>query len=148
MVLDELPGRAGDSFRMDSGVAAVFCRPYPGPLHFHAGIAVMPSARRPEGYILVDHRESPGISQEDVAPGYVGLLVGKGQKFESGFVCCSHCQSEIILNPLRTRDRGYCPKCDRYICDSCAAELHRLGVCRTWAQVVDEIYEAAVKEGG
>jgi hypothetical protein len=100
-----------------------------------------------EGYALIDHRESPGLTPEDVAHAPGAIPVGKGQKFESAFITCSHCQRCVILRPDRTRDRGHCRKCDKYLCDECTAELHKTGICRPTAQIVDEILEAAIKAG-
>lgn len=103
------------------------------------------SKRSLEGYLMIDHRMSPGISQEDVAHVPDAIAVGKGQLFESATNECSHCQRGIILNPLRTRERGYCHKCDKYICTACSLLLHLSGICRPYQQLVDEIYERIAK---
>jgi hypothetical protein len=103
------------------------------------------SKRSLEGYALIDHRESPGLTPEDAAICPDGIPVGRGQLFESAFITCSHCQRGVVLNPDRTRERGYCRKCDKYICDQCTAALHNTGICRPYAQLVDEILEAALK---
>jgi hypothetical protein len=42
-----------------------------------------------------------------------------GKLLESATVTCSHCQRVVVLNPDRSRPRGYCSKCDHYICDLC-----------------------------
>jgi hypothetical protein len=105
------------------------------------------SKRSLEGYTMIDHRESPGITPEEAAQCPGTIPVGKGTMFESPFITCSHCQRGVVLNPDRSRPRGYCHKCDKYICDQCTAELFNTGVCRPIAQVVDEILEAAVKAG-
>ena len=87
----------------------------------------MRSKQSQEGYLLIDHRATHS-----------------GSLFESATVTCSHCQRQIVLNPNRSRDRAYCPKCDHYICDSC--ELTRVqtgGTCKTFKQIVDETYELA-----
>ncbi len=106
------------------------------------------SKRSLEGYILIDHRESPGITPEDVAHVPGAIAVGKGQLFESAFVSCSHCSSLIVLNPDRSRERGHCRKCDEYICDLCTEELFNTGICRSRAQIIDELLEAAVRQVG
>ena len=31
---------------------------------------------------------------------------------------CNHCNNVIVLNPERVRARGWCEKCDQYICDA------------------------------
>jgi hypothetical protein len=100
------------------------------------------SKRSLEGEMMIDHRESPGLRPEDVAHIPGAIAVGKGQLFESAIISCSHCPRIVVLNPDRSRERGYCRKCDDYICDFCTEELHRTGVCRTWVQVIDEILEA------
>lgn len=97
----------------------------------------MPSLRNHEGYLLLDHRNSPGVPDEIVRG--LGLPVGAGRNvFESATFTCKHCQAVVILNPNRTRERAYCRGCDHLICDGCAAEKHRTGLCRTFEQKVDE----------
>lgn len=66
----------------------------------------MATKARHEGYLLIDHTDSPGA----------GPIPG-GQKFEAATVTCSHCCRVVILNPNRVRARSYCAKCDHYICD-------------------------------
>lgn len=70
----------------------------------------MASLRRFEGVMITDHRAGPGV------PGFYqpGMLV------EEVTLSCVHCSGCWIANPDRERDRHYCPKCDRYICDGCA----------------------------
>lgn len=78
----------------------------------------MRSKRSHEGYLLIDHTNSPGLTEDILAPiGRSGPVVGEGQKFEAGVLTCAHCQRQVIINPLRTRDRNYCRKCDHYVCD-------------------------------
>lgn len=82
----------------------------------------MRNKRSQEGYLLVDNRAS-----------------GQGM-VESPTITCSHCQRVVVLNPLRTRERGYCPKCDSYICDECEAVRVASGFeCRPMKQVFDEL---------
>lgn len=95
------------------------------------------SKRKFEGCIIIDHRESPGITPAQ-AQGH-GPAVGKGQLYESATVQCVHCQRIVILNPLRTRARHYCAKCDDFQCDLCAGFP-----CKPMAQLFDEILNAAV----
>jgi len=105
------------------------------------------SKRELEGYLLIDHRESPGITPEEAAlAGKATLPIGRGRKFEAPSVKCSHCERLVIMNPLRTRDRAYCPKCDRYLCDDC--ELKRVisgGECYSYKQKIDDFINAAAK---
>jgi hypothetical protein len=83
---------------------------------------------------MIDHRESPGVSPAmSLSAG--APVVGSGQMFESATITCSHCNRVVILNPLRTRERGYCAKCDHYICDSPACNLD----CVPFAKVLDDL---------
>lgn len=95
------------------------------------------SQKSKEGYLLIDHRASPGTDQ-----------VPEGQTFESATVTCSHCHQGIVLNPNRSRERHYCMGCDHYICDVCAEIRKNTGLCRTMRQVMDEVHTQAVKAQG
>jgi hypothetical protein len=68
-----------------------------------------------EGYLMIDHRASPGIPGDP--------LMGEGKLFETKTNHCSHCGTVVIFNPFRTRDRAYCSNCDKYICDNCGLEM-------------------------
>ena len=79
------------------------------------------SIRSTEGYLIIDHRASPGLPADiyqrmgiKVPP---GMKVGEGQLTEIATMTCCHCNAIVILNPQRTRDRSYCRSCDGYICD-------------------------------
>lgn len=85
-----------------------------------------------EGYLLVDHRGSPGVTGE--AP--------PNSVFESATRNCAHCQRVVVMNPLRTRERHSCRKCDAYICDDCAAA----GECRPFVKLLDQA-ASAVEHG-
>ena len=80
----------------------------------------MPSINRKDGYLMVDHRFSPGLP-EDVAraSGYDPRFTREGQLFEAATMFCPHCGVTLVKNPLRKRDREYCRLCDHYICDIC-----------------------------
>jgi hypothetical protein len=75
-----------------------------------------------QGYLLVDHRASPGLPEDiALAAGYDPKWCGEGKVYEADTLTCSHCKGVIVKNPLRTRDRHYCAKCSgHYICDGCA----------------------------
>jgi len=101
----------------------------------------MSSLRRHEGYLLIDHKDSPGVPDSVI---HAMAAIGKptvgskaGETYESATVTCAHCQAQVVLNPNRQRPRHYCPKCDHYVCDTpaCATE------CRPYLKVV----EAAMK---
>jgi len=105
----------------------------------------MKSKRSHEGYILFDHSNSPGLP-DDVAR-KAGLPVGAGRGlFEAPTITCSHCQTVLVINPLRNREREYCRKCDHYICDGCGAAIKAGGECKTMAQVFDEVCEDAIRD--
>jgi len=105
----------------------------------------MTSKRSHEGYLLLDNRAGPGVSDEFSQK--AGLPPGAGKNlFECATITCSHCQQVLIVNPLRNRERAYCPKCDHYICDRCGA-LRALngGQCKTFRQIIEETQEQAVR---
>ena len=93
------------------------------------------SKREREGYLLIDHTDSPGLS---------GAL-GEGKKFEAATNTCSHCQRVVVMNPDRTRQRGHCYNCDHYICDGCAVAMKETGVCSSFDRFADDYLERALK---
>ena len=76
---------------------------------------------RSEGEIFLDHRASPGLTEEQARKmGYEPSLVSEGKLFEAATIQCVHCQQIAILNPLRMRERASCMACGgAYICDMC-----------------------------
>ena len=91
---------------------------------------MMFSKRSREAYVLIDHRNSPGISQEFVQANRLDVpAVGKGQTFESAMAICHCCGGDIILNPDRTREREWCMEHDAYMCDRCALTRKMTGAC-------------------
>lgn len=77
---------------------------------------------------------------------HAGLPPGAGRGvFEAATYTCTHCCRVVVINPIRTRDRVWCAKCDRYICDDCGAAMAASGVCRPFSKVVDEVQELASK---
>lgn len=77
-----------------------------------------------DGYLMVDHRASPGLPEAvALRMGLDPLALGEGKVFEASTVGCPHCGSHVVLNPMRTRERGHCMKCNRYICDACTAAM-------------------------
>lgn len=103
----------------------------------------MSSKRRHEGYLLVDQRESPGVPFN---PAMIGkpdaLLVSSGHTLESATITCAHCQVIVVLNPLRTRERGYCQKCDRYVCDNPGCNQ----ACAPFLAVIEQAQERAARQ--
>jgi hypothetical protein len=104
----------------------------------------MSSLRRHEGYFLVDNRNSDGVPEQLLQPLGIPPAAGRGL-FEAPIVMCSHCQKGVLLNPLRTRARPYCAKCDHYICDGCAAIMARTLECRPYKALVDKLQEEAAR---
>lgn len=99
--------------------------------------------RRHEGYLLVDNRNTPGISDELARS--AGMPAGHGRGvFEAPTITCSHCQTIVVINPNRTRERAYCPKCDHYLCDNCGAAYAQTRVCVTFKQIIETTQERAV----
>lgn len=88
---------------------------------------------RREGYLLIDHRASPGIGEGKLRANSV---------FEAATNTCVHCQRIVVLNPDRTRDRARCSRCDRYICDQCAVA----GECSPFERKLD-LALSAVEHG-
>jgi len=107
----------------------------------------MRSKRSQEGYLLIDHRNSPGIPDELAVPIGMPPGVGRGVQ-EMATTTCSHCQAIVIMNPLRTRERAYCPKCDHYVCDRCHAVRVATGECKTWNQRIEEAHEEVIRKEG
>src|SRR5580704_4584568 len=84
------------------------------------------SKRSYEGELRIDNRVSGGTLRETPT------------------ITCSHCGDIVVINPDRTRARGYCPKCDHYVCDRCEGiRVSSGGACRTLKQVIDEIRNGA-----
>lgn len=96
------------------------------------------SKRKFEGCLTIDHRDSPGTTAEQLQG--LGPVVPNGEIFKAPTVTCVHCQRIVIINPMRTRPRSYCQKCDDYQCDHCAALE-----CRPFAKVIDTVLERASK---
>lgn len=83
------------------------------------------SKRSHEGYLMVDHRASPGLPREYAERrGLNPRELGEGGLFEAPTLGCPHCGSVVVMNPDRKRERAHCIKCDSYICDWCEARRH------------------------
>jgi hypothetical protein len=94
----------------------------------------MASLKRHEGYLMIDHRASPGLPE-----------VPEGTLFEAALLTCSHCQLSMIRNPARTRERAYCTGCDHYICDRCADIRQTTLACHDIRRVFDHMQNDALK---
>lgn len=103
------------------------------------------SKRSIEGEILIDHRASPGMTRAEV--GLDVPAVGRGEVYESPTLVCRHCQMTIVLEPKRTRERTWCAKCDRYICDDCAVIYHKTLECLDMERTLDTIQNELERDG-
>ena len=102
----------------------------------------MRTKRSNEAYVLIDHRYSPGISQEFVAANKLDVpAVGAGQVFESAIAVCHACGADIILNPNRTRQREWCMEHDAYLCDRCALRRKLTGTCVPLRKKLEELFQ-------
>lgn len=96
----------------------------------------MASPFKQMGYLMVDHRASPGLP-EDIARqvGYDPRLTGEGKVYEVDTLTCSHCKNSVVPNIFRTRPRARCFECDakggHYICDICAFNASKPGYVHT-----------------
>src|SRR2546428_10079829 len=102
------------------------------------------SKRNQEGYISIDHRMSPGITEADLLtiPEYrrKEFQATRGL-FESPTIRCCHCGTIVVLNPGRTRARSYCQKCDHYVCDQYFCTTN----CTPFEKIIDNTLEQAAK---
>jgi hypothetical protein len=105
----------------------------------------MSTKRKHEGYLMLDHSNSPGLPDEIVANMGLPLTAGRAM-FEAPTYTCNHCCRVVFMNPLRTRDREYCIKCNHYVCDNCGAIKAATGECRTVNQIIEEAQEAASRQ--
>lgn len=88
------------------------------------------SKRSNEAYVLIDHRNSPGITNEFLRANNLDApAVGSGQVFESAISVCHGCGNDIILNPNRSRPREWCMTHDAYLCDGCGLTRKLTGSC-------------------
>lgn len=104
----------------------------------------MPSLRSRAGYIEIDHRDGPGVTAADLAR--VGAPArfepaGPGTVTKADVKYCAHCARAVLLNPERERPRGYCGKCDAYVCDRIECRVE----CRPIAKLMDTLQNLAVK---
>lgn len=79
------------------------------------------------GYVEVDQR-----------PVDAALPVSVQRYFEADTYTCTHCQTVVIMNHNRKRERYKCSGCNHHICDSCAGMRAAGNPCKTWTQKVEE----------
>lgn len=82
------------------------------------------SMRRQQGYLMVDHRASPGLTEEQArACGYDPLFCKEGKLYEADTLTCAHCKTPVVKSPTRVRPRAECFQCGvKFICDACDYE--------------------------
>ncbi len=101
------------------------------------------------GYLMVDHRASPGLTEEQARFNcYDPDLAKEGRLFEADTLTCAHCPAIVIKNPERTRERYSCQKCGgHYVCDTCNFRSLQPGYVHLskWAQI-DQKYEAVMAQ--
>ena len=100
--------------------------------------------RSQEGYLMLDHRDSPGITDAQVNAAQMPVGSGRGL-FEAPTYTCPHCTRVVVMNPSRIRAREFCTKCNHHICDQCSAIMATTGQCVTFQQIIEEVQEAASK---
>jgi hypothetical protein len=93
------------------------------------------------GYLEIDHRDSPGLTEADIQHVPGAVAVGKGEHYERDIQMCSHCQRGVVLNPGRVRARAVCLKCNHYICDGCEVIRAATGHCVPFKAVLDKAAE-------
>lgn len=104
------------------------------------------SKRSLEGVVLIDHRDSPGITPQFAQANKVkGPVVGKNTTYESAFVVCHSCCRDVVLNPNRSRERAYCWAHDAYLCDECGAAQKAGAVCISYSQRLAQAYEKIIR---
>src|SRR6202142_218659 len=104
----------------------------------------MLTKRSLEGYMLMDNSQSPGVPDSVMVRD--GLPRGSGFiKFESATITCSHCETVVILNPDRSRPKGYCKGCDHYLCDNCEAKRFLGEPCYPWKARIEDLREEVAK---
>jgi hypothetical protein len=81
------------------------------------------------GYLMIDHR-----------------ACGTGGLAEFKTYTCTHCSTVVIVNPLRTRERGKCYQCNHLLCDNCAAAYWITHECRNLIRLAEESMRQAERQ--
>lgn len=99
------------------------------------------------GYLMIDHSASPGIPFHDAnllrQLGHEAICVSSGKREEFKTQSCAHCGTVVVLNPARTRERGFCYKCFKYLCDGCAISFE----CRPIMALADTVVGRSIIDG-
>lgn len=92
-----------------------------------------------EGYLEIDHRESPGFTEKQAREARWGKTMPVGSKrFKLVTYRCCGCEAMIVVRSERTRERTWCRKCDRFMCDQCSWVLKVTGVHKPMNQIIDD----------
>lgn len=95
---------------------------------------------------MIDLRHAPGPSLDEIkASGKDVAGAGTRGLFESATNTCAHCHRQVILQPDRSRERGYCRKCDHYLCDECSLQLKLGGDCAPMNMILDKVQDQGAK---
>ena len=87
-----------------------------------------------EGLLSIDHRAGDGTKS-----------VPAGTLLEAISLTCNHCKRVVYMRPERTRERGHCYKCDRFVCDECYLTHKLTGECLDFERYADMVLECALK---
>lgn len=101
-----------------------------------------------EGYFVVDHRASPGMTEaQALACGYDPAQCREGKVYETKLLTCRHCKTAAKKNPFRLRPRESCTKCGgKYVCDFCYARMQEPDYDHTpFEKLVDLAMDSAAK---
>lgn len=97
------------------------------------------------GYLMVDHRASPGLTeQQAIQAGYDPKFSSEGKVYEADTMTCAHCKNVVIKNYFRTRDRPHCHQCDHYICDVCAVKAKTEDTHMPFSKLIDLTLKQAI----
>ena len=91
-----------------------------------------------EGWLLVDNRHAAVPMEVIAASGQRNVVGGSARLLEVATLTCSHCQTQLIRNPERMRDRAWCSRCDKYVCDGCKYIVDKTGVCVPMAKFIED----------
>lgn len=101
---------------------------------------------RNKGELTVDHRNSPGITWDDIKhlPAHVRdtvPLVGEGQMASFMTKRCSHCGAHVHGIPvqphMRKRELHMCHRCCDFVCDVCLKTGN--GECHPFEELADAL---------
>lgn len=100
----------------------------------------MSSLLRHDGELMMDHRAGPGLTEEEARIFGMPFAPPGGKLVHAPTLGCYHCGGVQLMNPYRTRERGYCKPCDHYICDLCNVRRKEADyIHRPFTQLVDMI---------